>query len=96
MPEKTEQCEKCSMECPPEIIHAKLNQGRIPFDKCLDYTPRQTNADRIRSMSDDELAATMMCPNESGLAEIECDRSDNCNCYECLLKWLQLEVEESD
>lgn len=53
----------------------------------------RTNADRIRSMSDEELAMNMMCPNENGLGEIECDKSDNCNCYECLLKWLQSEVE---
>ena len=36
----------------------------------------------------------MMCLNENGLAEIECDKYDNCKCYECLLKWLQSEVEE--
>lgn len=54
----------------------------------------QTNADRIRAMSDEELAMTMMCPNENGLAEIECDKSDSCNCYECLLKWLREKVEE--
>lgn len=52
-----------------------------------------SNADRIRSMSDEELAMYMMCPNENGLAEIDCDKSDSCNCYECLLKWLQSEVE---
>lgn len=55
-----------------------------------------TNADRIRAMSDEDLAMTMMCPNENGLAEIECDKSDSCNCYECLLKWLQEKVEEDD
>ena len=54
----------------------------------------QTNADRIRAMSDEELATVMMCPNENGLAEIDCDKSDSCNCYECLLKWLQEKVEE--
>ena len=27
----------------------------------------KTNADRIRSMSDEELAMNMMCPNENGL-----------------------------
>lgn len=54
----------------------------------------RTNADRIRSMSDEELAMNMMCPNENGLGEIECDKSDNCNCYECILKWLQSEVEK--
>ena len=62
------------------------------------YTQRKltmrTNADRIRSFSDEELAMNMMCPNESGLGEIECDKSDYCHCYECLLNWLQSEVEE--
>ena len=53
-----------------------------------------SNADRIRSFSDEELAMNMMCPNENGLGEIECDKSDNCNCYECILEWLQSEVEE--
>lgn len=54
----------------------------------------QTNSDWIRSMIDEELAMYMMCPNENGLAEIDCDKSDSCNCYECLLKWLQSEAEE--
>lgn len=53
----------------------------------------QTNADRIRSMTDEELAIYMMCPNEMGLAEIECDKIDSCNCYECLLNWIRAESE---
>ena len=53
----------------------------------------RTNADRIRSMSDEELAMNMMCPNENGLGEIDCDKSDSCNCYECILHWLQSGVE---
>lgn len=64
-------------------------------DECFEImTSPQTNADRIRSMTDEELAANMMCPNENGLAEIDCDKNDNCNCYECLLKWLRAESEE--
>lgn len=31
---------------------------------------RPTNADRIRGMSDEELAANLMCPNEMGMAEL--------------------------
>ena len=58
-----------------------------------DQKKPQTNADRIRSMTDEELAFNMMCPNENGLAEIDCDKNDNCNCYECLLKWLRAESE---
>lgn len=57
-------------------------------------TRKKTNADRIRNMTDEELAANMMCPNENGLAEIDCDKNDNCNCYECLLKWFKAESEE--
>ena len=53
----------------------------------------KTNADRIRSMSDEELAMNMMCPNENGLGEIECNKDDRCNCYECILKWLKSKVE---
>lgn len=55
--------------------------------------PKQINADRIRSMTDEELAIHMLCPNEMGLAEIECDKIDCCNCYECLLNWLRAESE---
>lgn len=53
-----------------------------------------TNADLIRSMSDEELAVTIPCPNETGMTNIECDHSDQCNCRECCLKWLQSEAEE--
>ena len=48
-----------------------------------------TNGDMIRSMSDEDLALNIMCPNESGLAEIECDHSDKCDCYECCLDWIR-------
>lgn len=68
-----------------------------PYQVCAEnaHTKKpQTNADRIRSMTDEELAVNMMCPNENGLAEIDCDKNDNCNCYECLLKWLRAESEE--
>ena len=54
----------------------------------------KTNADLIRSMTDEELAVTIMCPNETGMANIECNNSDGCNCRKCCLKWLQSEVEE--
>lgn len=80
--------------------HLKQEDG--PVDLIVGYDElktlfrpiKQTNADRIRSMTDEELAANMMCPNENGLAEIDCDKNDNCNCYECLLKWLSAESEK--
>ena len=48
----------------------------------------------VLNLAYEELATNMMCPNENGLAEIDCDKNDNCNCYECLLKWLRAESEE--
>lgn len=48
-----------------------------------------TNYERIRNMSMEEMAATLMCPNEMGMAEIECDHSDSKNCCQCLLNWLK-------
>ena len=57
--------------------------------------PPPTNADHIRAMSDEELAITIMCPNEMGMAEMPCDHSDDKSCYECLLKWLQQPAEEA-
>lgn len=58
--------------------------------------PKHTNADRIRSMTDEELAIHMACPNDTGLAEIECNKSDSCNCYKCLLNCLRAESEERE
>lgn len=37
-----------------------------------------TNADMIRAMSDEELAVTLTCHNEMGMADIPCDKSDQC------------------
>ena len=85
------------------IVSMKSDDGRIIWcgvesgdfrkseDSLGDFI---SNADRIHSFSDEELAMNMMCPNENGLGEIECEKSDNCNCYACILKWLQSEVEE--
>lgn len=56
---------------------------------CIDFDERkpQTNAERIRSMSDEELAKILgnkcICPPTS-----EC-----VNCFDCWLKWLQQPAE---
>lgn len=73
---------------------SRLMPPNIANEELSPYDSKQTNADRIRSMTDEELAIHMMCPNDTGLAEIECDKSDSCNCYECLLNWLRAESEE--
>ena len=56
------------------------------------YYEAITNGQKVRKMTDEELAMNMMCPNESGIGEIKCNRDDKCNCYECLLVWLKSEV----
>ena len=61
----------------------------------VDYAP-MTNADRIRSMTDEELALAIMCPAEYDLnfnKNEKCNGEMSENCYECSLKWLQAESE---
>lgn len=83
--------ENCSMES-KECIGCKQN--------ATDKYTRMTNADRIRSMSDEELTeflpivSDFMCkPTDKCLENIfnrgECEKTK-----ECALKWLQSEVEE--
>lgn len=52
----------------------------------------QTNADRIRSMTDEELALTVMCPADITGGDTKCDQYHNCR--KCTLDWLQRESEE--
>lgn len=40
------------------------HDGFIPYDDCPQENPKQTNADRIRAMTDEELAE-FMCHNVS-------------------------------
>lgn len=63
-------------------------------DFCLNYEPRPlTNADRIRSMTDEELAdwINLLCP-PSTLYDLNDDYE--LNCKDCWLKWLKKEVDK--
>lgn len=55
--------------------------------------PIKTNADRIRSMSDEELAKWMLsagiCTRD--LSDVKCD---GVSCKECRIDWLRQPVEE--
>ena len=55
-------------------------------------TNKQTNADRIRSMTDEELAMAIMCPAEFTGSDKVCDFSHDCK--DCTLAWLQKESED--
>lgn len=64
---------------------------------CPNQRKKQTNADRIRAMSDEELAYFIRELNEcclAGAGMVDC--SNNTDCIDCkgvVLEWLQSEVE---
>ena len=60
-------------------------------------TEPQTNADRIRAMSDEELAELLL----DGCRGSKCDDQPqnewgNVNCFQCRMNWLQQTAEEDD
>ena len=57
-----------------------------------------TNADRIRNMSDEELADMMFesCVEKMGLEECRYSDGGIHECKKCVLEWLQAEVKEGD
>ena len=65
---------------------------------------KQTNADRIRTMGDEELIKIIMCPYDTAGKPIEimpCVRDGNVqefvppeDCKKCMMEWLNSEVEE--
>lgn len=59
------------------------------FNQTVLSRPR-TNADRIRSMSDAELAAVIMCVE--GMNDKPC--SGDGSCISCCLRWLQQPAKE--
>ena len=61
------------------------------YDKCKQYKPNYTtNADRIRAMSDEELAELLL----DGCCGSKCDDQPqnefgSVNCFQCRIKWLK-------
>lgn len=69
------------------------NSNSRDDEPCCRCDSRKTNADRIRNMSDEELAELMPCPYMK-------DQYDECvhgwhdyDCSKCKLEWLQSEAE---
>lgn len=74
-------CEKIN-DCPHEDIERD----------CDNYVP-MINADRIRSMTDEELAMALLCVLRNLLkSDKVCDFSHDCK--DCTMTWLQKESEE--
>lgn len=67
----------------------KINDSPdLELERDCEYYTCLTNADRIRSMTDEELANIIMCPNDID-ADLCCSEK---TCFECSLEWLQSEV----
>lgn len=70
---------------------------------CPNQRKKQTNADRIRSMGDEDLTKIIMCPYDTAGKPIEimpCAKDGIQelrppeDCKKCMMEWLQQEVEE--
>ena len=60
------------------------------YDKCKQYKPNYTtNADKIRSMSDFELAKEI----ENAQSGIEIKNPKNIDYFDCILEWLKQPAE---
>lgn len=81
------------MKCSDNIFQIKLDTGRIPFDKCMDFVPQQTNADKIRNMTNEELANFLeeIVSGNRDIIGINCGNSkcESWKCTECISTWLQ-------
>ena len=69
-----------------------LVYGFIPDDDIPQEPPKPTNADKIRAMSDKELAEFLMKPTRI-VPKYECEDCEN-DCTECVFEWLKKEVDD--
>ena len=69
------------------------NSNSRDNEPCCRCDSRKTNADRIRNMSDEELAEFMSCPYMKDMYD-ECVHGwRDYDCSKCKLEWLQSEAE---
>ena len=80
-------------------IHGKWNTEHMEqvSQICSDFKPKQTNADRIRAMSDEELAEFLekVISGKREVIGIKCgnEKCESWKCTECIQTWLQSEAE---
>lgn len=86
-------CDKCK--------HVNKSPNEYPCACCTDkgeHFQPMTNADRIRNMTDEELADFLEDVRRRGFQNLCCNDefcdSDACDC--CVHEWLQLEVKEGN
>lgn len=82
--------EKTSCNC-------QHNSNPRDNEPCCRCDSKQTNADRIRNMSDEELAEFNLCPHmvnwKKGNYDTCVHPNDKDACKKCMLDWLQSEAE---
>ena len=80
---------KCEDSC-----NCQHNSNSRENEPCCRCDSRQTNADRIRNMSDEELADTLFNSCLEFMHIDECHYADNVGmCKKCISEWLQSEAE---
>ena len=78
---------KCTgMRCPMQVGY-KVDE--CDYKDCIYRTEPITNADKIRSMSDFELAKEI----ENAQSGIEIKNPKNIDYFDCILEWLQQPAE---
>lgn len=82
-----------------------LVDGFVPYDDCQQEEPKMTNSDRIRAMTDEELAELIGDNIDCSICKKEVFETTTCpgsltadekNCYGCWLDWLKKEVVAND
>lgn len=65
---------------------------------CFVYRPKTSNGDKLRAMSDEELAATKKICRVTAENLDECEKwrfpDGSPDCYSCALDWLKQEAED--
>ena len=77
--------------------NCQRNSNSRDNEPCCGCDSKQTNADRIRNMSDEELAELLFNKSRCDNCFANCNDKDNCpslsSCYSRHLEWLQSEAE---
>lgn len=74
---------------------AEIGRSPLAISTCYGYEKgNPSNADRIRSMTDEELAEWIAHPKISYCQYDICDGETDC--AECALEWLKQEIEEGE
>ena len=91
------QAEPTAFDADSRTCNCQHNNNSRDNEPCCRCDSRQTNADRIRNMSDEELAELLFNKSRCDNCFANCNDKDNCpslgSCYSRHLEWLQSEAE---